>query len=138
MIGANPRLEATMLNARIRKTFVHKRVPIYSIGNPGELTYDYKIVGNKTDDIKKILNNEGEFSQKLLSSKKPIVIIGESALELKSGKYILEQIKNFLRKNNFINKDWNAFNFLPQNASTVGLIDLKVLPKEDEEKVFFF
>ena len=138
LIGANPRLEATMLNARIRKTFVHKRVPIYSIGNPGELTYDYKIVGNKTDDIKKILNNEGEFSQKLLSSKKPIVVIGESALELKSGKYILEQIKNFLRKNNFINKDWNAFNFLPQNASTVGLIDLKVLPKEDEEKCSFF
>ena len=41
-------------------------------------------------------------------------------------------------KNNFINKDWNAFNFLPQNASTVGLIDLKILSKEDEEKFSFF
>ena len=64
----------------------------------------------------KILNKEVDFSRKLLSSKKPIVIIGESALELKSGKYIFEEFKKFLKKNNFINKDWNAFNFLPQNA----------------------
>ena len=127
-----------MLNARIRKTFVQSRVPIYSIGNPGDLTYEYTVIGNKTDDIKKIINNEVEFSKKLLSSKKPIVIIGESALEIKSGKYIFEELKNLLKKNNFINKDWNAFNFLAQNASTVGLIDLKVLKKEDEENYSFF
>ncbi len=138
LIGTNPRLEATMLNARIRKTFVQSRVPIYSIGNPGDLTYEYTVIGNKTDDIKKIINNEGEFSKKLLSSKKPIVIIGESALEIKSGKYIFEELKNLLKKNNFINKDWNAFNFLAQNASTVGLIDLKVLTKENEENYSFF
>ena len=50
----------------------------------------------------------------------------------------LKKFKKFLKKNNFINKDWNAFNFLPQNASTVGLIDLKILSKENEEKIFFF
>ena len=47
---------------------------------------------------KKILNKENEFSQKLLSAKKPIVIIGESALEINSGKYIFEEIKSFLKK----------------------------------------
>ena len=67
-----------------------------------------------------------------------MIIIGESALELKSGKYIFEGFKNLLKENNFINKEWNAFNFLPQNASTVGLIDLKILPSEDEEKKSFF
>ena len=36
-----------------------------------------------------------------------------------------------------MNKDWNALNFLPQNASTVGLIDLNILPKEEEEKNTF-
>ena len=41
-----------MVNARIRKAFV-RGVPIFSIGNPGNLTYDYSILGNKTDDIKK-------------------------------------------------------------------------------------
>ncbi len=138
LIGTNPRHEATMLNARIRKVFSQKRIPIFSIGNPGDLTYDYTIIGNKTDDLKKIFDNEGEFSKKLSNSKKPIFIIGESAFELKSSRYILEELKNFLKNKNFINKDWNAFNFLPQNASTVGLIDLKILPKNDEENFSFF
>ncbi len=138
LIGTNPRLEATMVNARIRKVFAHKQVPIYSIGNPGDLTYEYKIIGNTTDDIKKILNHDSEFSKKITLSKKPIIIIGESALELESGKYIIEGFKNFLKKNNLINKEWNALNFLPQNASTVGLLDLGILPRENEEKNLFF
>ena len=138
LIGTNPRHEATILNARIRKSFSQKNVPIFSIGNPGNLTYDYEIIGNKTDDIKKIINNEHKFSQKLLSAKKPIIIIGESALELKSGKYIFEELKKFLIKNNFINKNWNALNILIQNASTVGLLDLKILSNEKENDFSFF
>ena len=138
LIGTNPRHEATMVNARIRKTFAQKKIPIFSIGNPGDLTYDYTILGNKSEDIKKILNKEVEFSKKLLSAKKPIIIIGESALGLKSGKYIFEETKNFLKSNNFITKDWNALNFLPQNASTVGLIDLKILSEENENNYSFF
>ena len=58
-----------MLNARIRKVFVNKNIPIFSIGDPGDLTYNYKIIGDTTDDLKKIFNEETEFSQKLLSSK---------------------------------------------------------------------
>ena len=138
LIGTNPRHEATILNARIRKTFAQKNVPIYSIGNPGDLTYDYIIIGNKTDDIKKIITKEHEFSQKLLSAKKPIVIIGESALELQSGKYIFEELKKFLINNNLITKDWNALNILTQNASTVGLLDLKILSDQKEDNFTFF
>ena len=138
LVGTNPRLEATMLNARIRKVFAQKKVPILSIGNPGDLTYEYTIIGNKTDDVKKIFNNESDFTKKLLSSKKPIIIIGESALEIESGKYLFEGFKKFLKKNNFINKEWNALNFLPQNASTVGLIDLNILSREDEKRNNFF
>ncbi len=138
LIGTNPRHEATMLNARIRKAFVQKNIPIFSIGDPGDLTYEYKNIGNSTVDIKKIFSKEEEISKKLCSSKKPIIIIGESVLELKSAQYIIEETKNFLKKNNFITKEWNAFNFLPQNASTVGLIDLKVLNKEDEKNNSFF
>ena len=50
-----------MLNARIRKAFVQKRIPIFSVGDPGDLTYDYNIIGNSTIDIKKIFNKEGGF-----------------------------------------------------------------------------
>ena len=87
-----------MLNARIRKAFVQKQVPIYSIGDPGDLTYNYNIIGDSTDDIKKIINNDSEFSKKIISSKKPIIIIGESALELKSGEYIIEGFKKISKK----------------------------------------
>ncbi len=137
LVGTNPRYEATMLNARIRKTFVNKKIPIYSIGNPGDLTYDYKVIGDKTDDVKKIVKKESDFSKLLLLSKKPLVIIGESALELKSGQYIFEEIKKFLNENKFISKEWNALNILVQNASTVGLIDLKILPSEKGDFSFF-
>ncbi len=137
LIGTNPRHEATMLNARIRKAKVTNNTPIYSIGDPGDLTYNYKIIGSKTDEIRKIINKEGEFCKKLLSAKKPIVIIGESALETKSGKYIFEELKNFLNTNNYINKDWNALNILIQNASTVGLIDLNIITNKGDDYTFF-
>ena len=97
-----------MLNARIRKTFFLKKLPIFSIGSPGDLTYDYKVIGNNTDDLKNLLENENEIKSQILKSKKPLFIIGESALTLKSGKYILEKAKDFLIKNNFIRDDWNA------------------------------
>ena len=45
LIGTNPRHEATMLNARIRKNLFKKIFQFFSIGNPGDLTYDYKIIG---------------------------------------------------------------------------------------------
>jgi len=138
LVGTNPRHEATILNARIRKVFVQKKIPIYSIGDPGDLTYEYKIIGNKTDDIKDLINKESEISKKILSSKKPIIIIGESALELQAGKYIFEEIKEYLMKNNFINEDWNALNILVQNASTVGLLDLKMLSQNNDNNFIFF
>ena len=138
LIGTNPRQEATILNARIRKTFVQKKIPIFSIGDPGDLTYEYKVIGNKTDDIKELINKESEISKKILESKRPIIIIGESALELHSGKYIFEELKNFLLSNNFINEEWNALNVLSQNASTVGLLDLKMLSYNNDNNFIFF
>ncbi len=137
LVGTNPRFEATMLNARIRKAYKKNNVPIFSIGNPGDLTYDYTIIGNKTDDIKNLVEKKSDFSNKILSSKKPLIIIGESALELKCGKYIFEEIKNFLNTNKFISKDWNSLNVLMQNASTVGSIDLNILPNDKNDFSFF-
>ena len=138
LVGTNPRHEASILNARIRKAFVQKKIPIFSIGNPGDLTYEYEIIGDSSEDIKKIVNKEHVFSQKILSAKKPIIIIGESALELKSGGYIFEEFKKFLIKNKFINENWNGLNILVQNASTVGLVDLKILQSKKEKSSSFF
>ena len=65
-----------------------------------------------------------------------MIIIGESALQLESGEYIFEELKNFLSQKKLISKDWNALNILIQNASTVGALDLKIINKKNNFDFF--
>ena len=138
LIGTNPRHEATIVNARIRKAFMQNKSLVYSIGNPGDLTYDYTLLGDDVNDIKNILDGQSDISKKLKNAKKPIFIIGESILELKNSKYILEKTKNFLIENDFINETWSALNILVQNASTVGAIDLGFYNIDNKNNFIFF
>tara|TARA_B110000014_G_scaffold261729_1_gene254039 strand:- start:1507 stop:3546 length:2040 start_codon:yes stop_codon:yes gene_type:complete len=138
LVGTNPRLEATILNARIRKSYLKNKVNIYSIGDPGDLTYPYKIIGSNTNVIKDIVSGKHKISNEIKKSKKPIFIIGESALVGKKGKYVFEEIKNFLHKNNFVTKAWNALNILNQNASRVGAIELGIYSITQNNNFSFF
>tara|TARA_B100001123_G_scaffold332701_1_gene375397 strand:- start:593 stop:2632 length:2040 start_codon:yes stop_codon:yes gene_type:complete len=138
LVGTNPRLEATILNARIRKAYIRNKLKIYSIGNPGDLTYPYQNIGTSTSVIREIVSGNHEISNKIKKAKKPIVIIGDSALYGRSGQYIFETLKNFLSKNNFISKNWNALNVLTQQASRVGAIDLGVYSINEKENFTFF
>jgi NADH-quinone oxidoreductase subunit G len=138
LIGCNPRHEATMVNARLRKSTIKNKTSIFSIGNPGDLTYDYTLLGEDIDELKNIFEGKSDISKKLNNAKRPLFIIGESALELKNAEYILNETKNFLVKNNFINDTWNALNILIQNASTVGAIDLKFYNIEEKNNFVFF
>ena len=138
LVGCNPRHEATMVNARIRKSFLHNKTKIYSIGDPGDLTYDYTIIGNNTKIIKDLIEGKDNFTDKIKSAKNPMIIIGESALELSSGEFILSGFKNFLISNNLVKKDWNPLNILIQNASTVGALDLGFYNISNEENFTFF
>lgn len=135
LVGANPRYEATILNARVRKSFLNNKTEIYSFGDIGELTYPYKILDNKTDTIKDIFENKNDLSEKIKNSKKPIIIIGQSALRLKSGKFIFEEFKKFLISINKITKEWNSLNILSNNASTVASYDLNILNSKDGKNV---
>ncbi len=138
LVGSNPRLEATMLNARIRKAYTNNKVKIYSVGDPGDLTYPYEKIGLSTSDIKNIISEKSLFSSNFKKSKKPLIIIGESALKGKKGQYIFESLKKFLVDNNFITKDWNALNILSQQASRVGAIDIGIYNINDENNFLFF
>jgi len=135
LIGSNPRHETTILNARIRKAFLKNNINIYSIGNPGELTYPINIIDGKTDVIKQIVEDKHELSSKIKNAKKPIIIIGQSVLKNKSGKYIFEEVKKYLYKNKKIDKNWNSLNILSNHASTVGSYDLDVLSSNNGENV---
>ena len=79
LVGANPRYEATILNARVRKSFLNNKTEIYSFGDIGELTYPYKILDNKTDTIKDIFENKNELVFPI-SDKNVALIIKKHAL----------------------------------------------------------
>ena len=65
LVGTNPRLEATILNSRIRKAYLQNKLKVYSIGDPGDLTYPYKVVGTDTSDIENLIAGSSEISKKL-------------------------------------------------------------------------
>ena len=72
--------------------------------------------------------------QKVLDSKKPLIILGESFFKLKSAEILFNLIKQFLKKNDKINEKWNSLNKLTTDASTVGSLDLKII--NDKEDIF--
>ena len=131
LIGTNPRFEATILNARIRKSYLKNKTEIISLNNIGDLTYPYKKLEGNIDVIKEITNNQHAVSAKIKEAKKPIIIFGQSALESKFGKYIFESIKLYLIKNKKISDDWNSLNTISENASTVGSLDLGIYKTKD-------
>ena len=121
LVGANPRLEATMINSRIRKNFVSKKLEVFSIGNPGDQTYKVNFLGDNLNILKDIENEKSIFVERIKLAKKPIIIIGESVLNSKQGKYVLETSKSILKKYNAL----SGLNILHQNASSVGAIMLQ-------------
>ena len=131
LIGTNPRYEATILNARIRKSYLQNKTNIVSLNNLGDLTYPYNSLNGNTDIIKEIIEDRHEVSKMIKDSKKPLIILGESILSLKSGKYIFESLKSFLKKNNKITNEWNSFNLIYKNAAAIGSFDLGIYKTTD-------
>ena len=133
LIGTNPRFEATMLNVRIRKTYVKKKTEIYSLNDVGDLTYPYKLINGDTETIKNISEDNHELSEKIKKANKPLIIFGQSYLLLKSSVYTLELLKSFLSKNNKISNEWHSLNLISNDASTVGSIDLGIYNNKNNE-----
>ena len=132
MIGANPRFEATILNARIRKSFLKNNTKIISLNDIGDLTYPYKSLNGKTETIKDMIENKNELSKKIIDSKKPLIILGESFLRLKFANYLFNSLKDFLIKNNKFRDNWNPLNILSTNASAVGSFDLDLVDESNQ------
>jgi NADH-quinone oxidoreductase subunit G len=127
LIGTNPRYEATILNARIRKSYLNNNTKIISLNGLGDLTYPYESLDGKTKTLKDIFDGNHEISKKIISADKPMIVMGESLLNLGSSKYFFNSIKNFLTQNKKISEEWNSFNILSCDASTVGNYDLGII-----------
>ncbi len=127
LIGTNPRFEATILNARIRKSYLNNSTKIISLNDVGDLTYPYKVLDGQTNTIHSVFEGKNEISKKILDSKKPLIILGESFFKLKSSEFLFKMIKEFLKKNKKINDEWNSLNRLTTDASSIGCLDLKII-----------
>ena len=127
LIGSNPRYEATILNARIRKAFVNNNTKIISLNDVGDLTYPYESLDGQTQSIKNIFEGSDKISKKIIDAKHPMIIMGESLLKLNSADYLFNLIKDFLNKNNKFTDNWNPLNILSCDASTVGNFDLGII-----------
>ena len=127
LIGTNPRYEATILNARIRKSYLNNNTKIISLNDLGDLTYPYESLDGKTKTLKDIFNGNHEISKKIVGANKPMIIIGESLLNLGSSRYFFNSIKNFLTQNKKISEEWNSLNILSCDASTIGNYDLGII-----------
>ncbi len=127
LVGANPRYEATILNARIRKAYLNNNTKIISLNEVGDLTYPYQSLDGQTKTLNNILEGNHEVSKEIINSKKPIIIIGESLLRLESSEFLFNKTKEFLSKNNKISDEWNSLNILSTDAATVGNIDLGII-----------
>ena len=131
LIGSNPRYEATILNARIRKSYMQNKTKIISLNDVGDLTYPYSSLNGDIENIKDIVEDKHEISNLIKEAKKPLIIFGQSALKSNSSKYIFESVKSFLYKNNKISNEWNSLNVISENASTVGGFDLGLYKTEN-------
>ena len=131
LVGTNPRYEATILNARIRKSYLNNNTKIISLNNLGDLTYPYESLDGQTQSLIDIFEENNKISNQIKEAKKPLIIIGESLFNANSSKYLFYKIKEFLTVNKKITNNWNSLNILSCDASTVGNYDLGIVNQEN-------
>ena len=124
LIGTNPRHEAAVMNARIRKQWLRSNLEIGLIGENFKSTFGYDHLGTGAADVKKALS--GDFGKKLASAKRPLIIVGSAVTEHPDAKVIFESVGSFVDKNhaNFNTKEWQGYNVLQRAASRAGAYEV--------------
>lgn len=127
LIGTNPRHEAPMVNARIRKSFVNKRVKVGLVGASCDLTYPVMHIGSTPDDLKV----PHPFYEVLKNAERPMIIVGQGVFLRPDGEALHKMMHDFAEKMGVIKEGWNGFNVLQLHASRVGALDIGFVPQGD-------
>jgi NADH-quinone oxidoreductase subunit G len=130
IIGSNPRFEASVLNARIRKRFRMANFPIGVIGEQAELRYSYDYLGAGTDTLAELVAGKGKFLSILTKAERPMIIIGQGAISGGNGASVLAAAAKLAGAVGAVTVDWNGFAVLHTAASRVGGLDLGFVPGE--------
>ena len=127
LVGVNPRHEGTLVNARIRKNWLEKRIPISLIGAEVDLTYPYVHSGTSPKDLEKMVK---EYAGKV-QSEKPMMIVSSRVFQRDDALAVHAMLHKAAEDLGMIKKDWNGFNILHNAASRVGGLDIDFLPQKD-------
>lgn len=124
LIGTNPRKEAPVLNARIRKRWRQGNLLVGVIGEQADLTYTYNYLGAGPDSLAQFVDHPPA------NKERPMFIIGQGALNRPDGAAILAQLAKAAKSLGVIKDGWNGFNILHTEAGLVGALDIGFVPGE--------
>lgn len=124
LVGTNPRHEAAVLNARIRKQWLRSDLEIALVGEPFESTFEFEHLGNDVSALKAALS--GPFGKKLAAAKRPMIIVGSAAAEHPDARAIFEVVGSFVdtHASNFNTPEWQGYNVLQRAASRAGAYEV--------------
>jgi NADH-quinone oxidoreductase subunit G len=128
IIGANPRHEAPVLNARIRKRYLAGHFPIGLVGPAADLTYPAHHIGDTPAVLATIRDGSDAFAEILRGAKRPMLILGAGALARPDGAALHAAAFALAQEFGMITPDWNGFNVLHHAAARVGALDVGFIP----------
>ncbi|WP_299862782.1 NADH-quinone oxidoreductase subunit NuoG [uncultured Hoeflea sp.] len=130
IVGSNPRREAAIINARIRKRWRMGDLPIGLIGEQTDLRYAYEYLGAGPETLKELVDGSSKFTAKLKRAKKPMILIGQGALSRGDGAGVLANAAKLAEAVGAVKGEWNGFAVLHTAAARVGGLDLGLVPGE--------
>ncbi|MDG2284001.1 MAG: molybdopterin-dependent oxidoreductase, partial [Alphaproteobacteria bacterium] len=136
LVGTNPRKEAPVLNARIRKRWLEGGLSVGLVGSPADLTYKVETLGAGAQTLKEIADGSHAFAKTLKAAKRPMMILGMGALTRDDGAAVLAIAKSIADGTGMIqaageeSEAWKGFNVLHTAASRVAGLDMGFVPGE--------
>ncbi|KAL0925727.1 hypothetical protein M5K25_004094 [Dendrobium thyrsiflorum] len=124
IVGSQPRVEAPMVNARIRKTVRATQAKVAYIGPPTDFNYDHEHIGTGPKTLLDIAEGRHPFCSVILSAKNPAIIVGAGLFGRKDKDAIAAAIETIAKFGRVNRPDWNGLNVLLLNAAQAAALDL--------------
>ncbi|KAJ2779462.1 ndufs1 NADH-ubiquinone oxidoreductase subunit [Coemansia interrupta] len=129
LIGTNPRHEAPVLNARLRKPYLAGTAQFALIGEPADLTYDYTHVGATAAAIDELAQGRHAFAETLRQAKRPLVIVGSAVAELSNARDVLAAVARLADSvPQLVSAEWNGLSVLQNAAGRTAALDIGFVP----------
>jgi len=127
LVGSNPRLESPVLNARLRQRWLTRECKFANIGPEVDLSYKIEQLGDSAIVLQGILDGKNSFADVLSKADKPMIILGQGALNREDSHTILKLTHDIADKYGLVRDGWNGVNVLQTAASRVAALDMELV-----------